>query len=223
MRRSSGWRKPAASGSREGGRPLGAGDRRSPRTMTHRTSARMGAAVPNLLSLARLFSAPVAVWLIVVDEYTAAFWLFLAAGLSDAVDGTLARLLGARTVLGSYLDPIADKALVMGVFFALGYTGNLPVWIVMLVVSRDIFILGGAVLLQTLKPTAGAIRPAMISKLNTALQIALAVGTLGLAAFAIEAGWVQRILIWAVAATTVLSGMTYLISAGRRLGSEDLS
>ncbi|HET8726186.1 MAG TPA: CDP-alcohol phosphatidyltransferase family protein [Alphaproteobacteria bacterium] len=187
--------------------------------MTSRDLVR-GATIPNLITLARLFSAPVAVWLVIVDEYMAAFWLFLAAGLSDAIDGLLARLLQARSLLGAYLDPIADKTLLMGVFFALGYNGKLSDWIVMLVVSRDIFILGGAILVQTLKPGSGALSPSLLSKLNTVLQIGLAGLALGFAAFAITATWVVDVLAWVVAATTILSGLGYLREAGRRFGAE---
>lgn len=189
--------------------------------MTSRDLVR-GATVPNLISLARLFSAPVVVWLVIIDENVAAFWLFVIAGLSDAADGILARLLRARSVLGSYLDPIADKALLMSLFFALGYKGALAHWIVVLVVSRDIFIVGGALLVQTLKPGSRAISPSPASKLNTVLQIGLAGVALGLPAFAIDAAWLLTALTWSVAATTVVSGIGYLIEAGRRLGTERL-
>lgn len=209
MRRSSGSR--AASG--DAGAVCGTAAM-IPRGLVHR------AALPNLITLARLFSAPVAVWLVLVDEYAAALWLFVAAGISDAVDGILARLLDARSVLGSYLDPIADKALLTGMFFALGYKGVLPVWLVVLAVSRDLFILGGAVLLQTVKPGMAAIPPSRIGKLNTVLQIALATVALAAVAFGTGTGTITFVLTWAVAATVVGSGFGYLAEAGRRLGGD---
>jgi cardiolipin synthase len=176
-----------------------------------------GKNLPNLISVARLVMAPVAVWLIIIGEFRGALWLFLLAGASDALDGILARWLRARSLLGSYLDPIADKALLMGVFFALGFQGVLPLWLVVLVVSRDIFILGGHVLLHTLLPGEPMIRPSLISKLNTGLQIFLAGGALAEQATTLLPVWFLSLLVWGTALTTIASGVGYLTATGRRL------
>ena len=100
--------------------------------------------LPNAITLARLLAVPAAVWLVVQGWYEAALWVFLIAGLSDAVDGWLARRLGQVSRLGSLLDPVADKALLVSVFVALGVRDLLPAWLVILVVFRDALIVSGA-------------------------------------------------------------------------------
>ncbi len=145
--------------------------------------------VPNIITITRLFLVPVIIWLIVADKPFTAFVVFLVAGLTDALDGFLARRFGWQTELGAYLDAIADKALLMSVYAALGFYGFLPAWLVILVVSRDILIIG-AVILGWLLDRAMALHPQRLSKVNTALQIGLAVLVLaerGLAA------WLGRI------------------------------
>ena len=100
--------------------------------------------IPNALTLARIILVPLIVWLIISHEMATAFVLFLLAGLSDAVDGYLAKRFGWQTELGTYLDPIADKALLVSIYVTLGFTNHLPVWLVIAVVSRDILIVGAS-------------------------------------------------------------------------------
>ena len=173
--------------------------------------------LPNLISLGRLLSTPVNVWLMLIGEWRFAFALFVLAGLSDAVDGFIAKRYGMTTRLGSYLDPLADKAMLMSVYVALGVRGELPSWLVILVVSRDVLIVGGALLLLALSQSL-TIEPLWISKLNTVMQIALAAVALGGLAFA-DALWRQAVgpLAVLVGATTVASGASYLIEWGRRV------
>lgn len=177
--------------------------------------------LPNLISVARILMAPVTVWLLLSGEFAAAFVLFVIAGISDAVDGALARLLEARSALGSYLDPLADKVLLVGVFVALGYQDVLPLWLVVLFVSRDLFIIGGAVFVNLFHPAPELIEPTAISKVNTAAQIVLAGLVLAVAGFpeplAPLAGPLVPPLIWFGAATALLSGAIYLFRAGRTL------
>src|SRR5438094_3807871 len=104
--------------------------------------------LPNLITLARLLSVPVTVWLIVDERYGAAFWLFVAAGVSDALDGFIAKRFDRRTRLGALLDPVADKAMLVSVYVALGMAHQLWAWLVILVVFRDIMIVGGFLLIQ---------------------------------------------------------------------------
>ncbi len=85
--------------------------------------------LPNLISIARLMAVPVMIYLIINEYYLGAFWLFVAAGVSDAIDGYLAKALGQATVLGSYLDPLADKALLVSVYVSLGHVNLLPSWL----------------------------------------------------------------------------------------------
>ena len=122
--------------------------------------------IPNLITLARILLVPVVVWAIATGQMYFAFLLFLAAGISDAVDGFLAKRFGMKTELGAYLDPLADKVLIVSIYVALGITGVIPLWIVILVVSRD-FMIVGAIILSWLIDRPVAIRPHMISKVNT--------------------------------------------------------
>jgi cardiolipin synthase len=166
--------------------------------------------IPNFISLARLLSVPILVWAIVDSQMVLAFWLFVGAGISDAVDGFLARYLEAKSVLGAYLDPLADKALLMGIFITFGIEGYLPSWIVILVVFRDILIIGGAMLYHTLTQSL-QMAPLFISKVNTATQIVLAGFVLALLALDVDYDLALMILIWLAALTTVLSGAVYVV------------
>ena len=104
------------------------------------------ATLPNAISFARLCAVPVAIYLVIEEAWVAAFLLFAAAGISDAIDGWLARRQGG-TALGAALDPLADKALMVGMYITLAALRQLPVWLAILVVFRDIMIVGGLILL----------------------------------------------------------------------------
>ena len=173
------------------------------------------AALPNLISLARLMAAPLGVWLLIVEAYQAAFLLFLAAGLSDALDGYLAKRFDLRTEFGAYLDAIADKVLLVSLFVTLGWHDHLPQWIVILVIFRDLLIVGGCVIISL----AGGdlkIRPTLSGKATTAAQILLAVAVLAGLGLSIDDTAVIEGLVWLVAAATAWSGTTY-IAIGLRL------
>ncbi len=175
---------------------------------------------PNLITLARLMSVPVAVWLVLGNEFTAAFWLFVAAGVSDGIDGFIAKHFDQRTALGALLDPIADKALLVSMFVTLGIAGRLPNWLVILVVFRDILIVGGFVLaIVVTQPLRW--EPLAISKLNTALQIALIAVLLGRLGLDVEDFGLTRVLIYTVGTTTVLSGAAYLVRWVRALAGDE--
>ncbi|MBI1208149.1 MAG: CDP-alcohol phosphatidyltransferase family protein [Azospirillum sp.] len=171
--------------------------------------------LPNIITFGRLILVPMTVYAILVGEFDWAVAFFIIAGVSDAVDGILARLLNAQTALGGHLDPLADKALLVSVYLSLAQTGNLPLWLVILVVSRDIMIIGGILLLYTLR-LGPKMQPLTISKINTVAQIALAALVLALLSAAQPAplvlGW--SLIAWlqgAVAATTLLSGAAYVL------------
>lgn len=176
---------------------------------------------PNLLSFARLCSVPLVVWLVLDGQMTLAFWLFVAAGLTDAIDGFIAKHFNAKTELGSYLDPLADKALLVGIYLTLGWLGHIPRWLVIMVAFRDLIIVGGALLEQTITQSFKS-NPMMVSKLNTALQIALAALVLGSLGLSFDDHGVIRLLVLAVATTTVLSGLAYLVRWTRRVGHQPL-
>ena len=174
--------------------------------------------LPNFITILRLLAVPVIVWLLLSGFGEAAFWLFVAAGASDALDGLIAKRYGLVTDTGRYLDPIADKTLLVAVYVTLGYLAQLPSWLVILVVSRDILIVGGALLANTLE-IGMQIRPLMVSKINTGTQIVLAALVLGQPAFAfleaLTAPVVVPVLTYAVGVTTVASGLSYLVRWGR--------
>ena len=110
--------------------------------------------IPNLITLARIILVPVVVWAIASGQLRLAFLLFLAAAISDGVDGFLAKRFGMKTELGAYLDPLADKVLIVSIYVTLGITGVIPLWIVILVVSRD-FMIVGAIILSWVVGSAG--------------------------------------------------------------------
>jgi len=176
--------------------------------------------LPNIISLGRLLSVPAIVWLVLIGEMRGAFAVFVAAGLSDAVDGFVAKRFDARTEIGRYLDPLADKTLLVAVYITLGTQGYLPAWLVILVASRDFLIVGGALLSFTLS-VGIRVKPLLISKANTAAQIALAALVLGELALGGTADGYSRWLIYLVGATTGLSGASYLVQWGRTLSQRE--
>lgn len=177
--------------------------------------------VPNIITITRLFLVPVIVWLIVADKPFTGFVVFLIAGLTDALDGFLARRFGWQTELGAYLDAIADKALLMSVYASLGFYGHLPAWLVILVVSRDMLIIG-AVILGWLLDRPMPLHPHLLSKVNTALQIGLAVLVLAERGLALGWGDYIFILVWVTGATTALSAMLYLVNWLRHMARYDI-
>jgi cardiolipin synthase len=160
--------------------------------------------IPNLITLVRILLVPVVVWAITSGEMRFAFVLFLAAGISDAVDGFLAKRFGMATELGAYLDPLADKTMIVSIYVSLGIAGALPRWLVFLVVSRDIMIVG-AVMLAWLVDKPISLKPLLVSKLNTVAQIVLALLVLAMLALEIDAGEAVPLLMGVVAALTLLS------------------
>jgi cardiolipin synthase len=160
--------------------------------------------LPNLITIARILMVPVVVWAIASREMQIAFLLFLAAGASDAVDGFLAKRLGMASELGAHLDPLADKALIVSIYVSLGITEAIPRWLVILVVSRDILIIGGVMLAWFLdRPMT--VKPLLVSKLNTAAQIVFASLVLAALAFGFDPEPAQSVIMWTVATLTLLS------------------
>jgi cardiolipin synthase len=149
------------------------------------------------------------VWAIAAGEMRIAFLLFLLAGLSDLVDGYLAKRFNMATELGAYLDPLADKALIVSVYVTLGIAGAIPQWLVILVVSRDIMIVT-AVILSWLVNRPVTLKPLTVSKLNTVAQILLALVVLASLAFAFDAWWAIQGLTALVAILTLASVVFYI-------------
>jgi cardiolipin synthase (CMP-forming) len=166
--------------------------------------------IPNLITLARILLVPVVVWAISSGAMGWAFAVFLAAGVSDGIDGFIAKRFGMTTVLGAYLDPLADKALLVSIYVTLGINNELPRWLVILVVSRDIMILGG-LLLSWVLGNPMKVKPLIVSKLNTAAQIVLAAVVLGSLGLGIDVPTVTLALVILVAVTAGLSVAAYVV------------
>ena len=165
--------------------------------------------LPNIISIGRLFLVPVMVSMIASNRWTGAFLVFLIAGISDAVDGWLAKTFDLRTELGAILDPLADKALLVSVYIALAIVGEIPATLAILVVSRDVMIVG-AVMISWLLAMPVEIRPLLVSKANTAAQISFAALVLGAKGFGFALDpWID-VAVYAVAALTLVSAGAYL-------------
>jgi cardiolipin synthase (CMP-forming) len=154
-------------------------------------------------------SVPVIFWLLLNNHPRIAFFVFLAAGVSDAVDGFLAKRFRWTTELGAYLDPLADKILIVSIYIALAVSAQVPLWLVIAVVSRDILILL-AVLLSWLVDRPFAIKPLIVSKVNTAAQLILATTILGDNAFGLGLDLTREVLVWITGISTALSLAAYL-------------
>jgi cardiolipin synthase (CMP-forming) len=174
--------------------------------------------IPNLVTLIRILLVPVVIWAITAGEYRIAVILFLAAGISDAVDGFLAKRFGMTTELGAYLDPLADKAMLVSIYVALGITEAIPRWLVILVVSRDIMIVS-AVILSWVVDKPVPLKPLMVSKLNTVAQIALACVVLASLGFGFQAEAIVLVLTGLVTVLTLLSVAFYLAEWVRHMNA----
>ena len=161
--------------------------------------------IPNLISILRLLLVPIVIWALLDGQVGWALGLFVLAGVSDGIDGFIARHFNQRSKLGAYLDPMADKLLLVSVFVVLGYMGELPLWLVIAAVSRDALIVS-AVMLSTVMGHPVEMKPLYVSKANTATQILLAALVLADLAFGLGLGALRE-------AGTLLSGLLTVASA----------
>lgn len=175
--------------------------------------------LPNLITVGRIILVPVVIWAITSGNMLLAFWLFVAAGISDAIDGFLAKRLNAQSEFGAYLDPLADKALLMSIYVTLSIEGLLPRWIVLAVVSRDIMIMG-AVVLSWIMNKPVKIQPLIVSKLNTTAQIGLAALMLGSTGLKFDPGPVKELALILAGGLTVISAAAYLVEWMRHMTSD---
>lgn len=174
--------------------------------------------IPNLISLLRIILVPAIVIFLIQEKYANALIAFSIAGITDALDGALARLLKKQTELGAFLDPLADKILLSTSFIALSIFGLIPSWLTVIVISRDLIILIGIVTLTMMSITY-EIKPVFISKVTTALQIgtvftALFVKILPLDTIPFD---FIKVLFWSTAFFTVVSGLVYIFKGIRFL------
>jgi cardiolipin synthase (CMP-forming) len=175
---------------------------------------------PNLITIGRILLVPLTIWLLISQEFPLAFAVFIVAGVSDGVDGYLARVTNSKTELGAYLDPIADKALLVSVYGALGIIKILPAWLVLMVITRDILIVGG-VMLAWLMEKPLVMKPLWISKVNTAGQIIFAGLVLGVLSTDYNPKPLLTVGIFLVAALTILSGAFYIRDWVLHMGREE--
>jgi cardiolipin synthase len=167
--------------------------------------------VANMITILRLLLVPVVIYALLTGRVGLAFAGFVIAGLSDGIDGFIARNFNQRSELGAYLDPMADKLLLVSVFVMLGVMGELPVWLVIAVVSRDALIVC-AVMLSTVMGNPVAMKPLMVSKANTAAQIILAGFVLAELAFQLDFQQVRQVLIILTGLLTIASAAAYLVA-----------
>ncbi len=191
---------------------------RSPRAVTSPRPSlgrRLIRLTPNALTALRLGLVPVAIEAVLSGAYTTAFVVFLIAGLTDALDGTIARLADARTRLGAFLDPVADKALLLGVGCALAVMDRVELWLVIPMVVRDAMIVG-FVAVDQLRHQPRPVAPIFISKINTTAQIIAIASVIGVEAGYLWASFpVVTVQVLALA-TTLASGGAYAITALKR-------
>ncbi|MEP3436422.1 MAG: CDP-alcohol phosphatidyltransferase family protein [Hoeflea sp.] len=175
--------------------------------------------LPNYITVARFIMVPLIVLSMIDGEMLVALTLFILAGVSDAADGMIARHFNQKSELGAWLDPVADKFLLVSVFVMLGWLEALPAWLVVVAVTRDGMIIS-AVLLSSLLENPVEMRPLMISKANTMLQIVLLIIVLADLAGIVRLDAVIGWMIYGVAGLTVASTGAYLVSWLRHMTSE---
>ena len=170
--------------------------------------------IPNLLSLIRILLIIPLMYFILITEYKLALIVFLISAVTDLLDGWLARYLNCESAMGAILDPLADKILLISVFFSFCYLGFIPILLALIVISRDLLILLGALLIWLINNQVVIFKPSLISKINTALQIIL------ITCVIIEVSDVYdfpdlliTILMYLVFCTAIVSGIGYLKSA----------
>lgn len=184
-----------------------------PRRMIH---------LPNLITLSRILVIPLFVGLMIYGQTGMAFLVFLLAGISDALDGFIARTWGLKTPLGTYLDPVADKLLLTSSFLTLCILGYIPVWATVIVVSRDLILVAGVLVLDIMQrgsqPLQSGFRPtpSLLGKITTASQLFwLSLALFSLTVFEVD-GFLAALL-WVMVVLTVVSGLHYVYREIRQL------
>jgi len=174
--------------------------------------------LPNIITLGRILLVPVIVWAIASNQMAIAFVIFVVAGVSDAIDGFLAKRFNMTTEIGALLDPVADKALLVSIYVTLGISGDIPRWLVILVVSRD-FMIVGAVIISWILENPVPMKPLMVSKLNTVAQVAFAALILASLGFGFRTATYEIVLMCCVTVLTLLSVSFYLVEWARHMNA----
>ena len=173
--------------------------------------------IPNIITIVRFLLVPAVVFSLLTDHVEWGLVFFVVAGVSDGIDGFIARQFDQRSELGAYLDPMADKILLVSVFVVLGYLEELPLWLVIGAVSRDGLIVA-AVVLSNIMGHPMAMKPLFVSKANTAAQIILAIVVLAELAFATGFGPARGLLVYLSGVLTAASAAAYLVQWLRHMG-----
>ncbi len=168
--------------------------------------------IPNILTLLRLIAIPIFLILLVDFRYPEALGLFVAAGITDALDGAIARLTHTKTTLGAYLDPAADKLLLVSAFVALAFMREVPRWLAVVVLSRDVIQVLGYFLLFTMTQHAMEVRPSVAGKVSTFLQItAVTLVLVSLVYPGAVPPAVERVLFPVTGVVTAGAGLQYMV------------
>ncbi len=183
-----------------------------------RVAGKRRVSIPNVITLGRILLVPIVIWAIASNQMEVAFGVFVIAGVSDGVDGFLAKHFNMASELGAMLDPLADKALLVSIYVALGIWGAIPRWIVILVVSRDVMIVS-AVIVSWLFGKPMPMKPLMVSKINTVAQVALAALILASLAFGFDPRPYDLILMGVVTVFSLASVSFYLVEWARHMST----
>jgi cardiolipin synthase len=164
--------------------------------------------VPNTLTILRILSIPVFVILLLYDHLFIALLVFIGAGITDGLDGLIARVFNQRTTIGAYLDPIADKLILLTSFIVLAVLGIIPGWLTVIVIARDVIILLGVLILQ-LTSHKIEIKPIFMGKASTVMQLVTVAWAL-VTPFSMVMKSIFPAIIWVTAGLTALSGLFYI-------------
>ena len=171
--------------------------------------------LPNVLTTLRLLLAIPMCLLVLLQDFEAVLWIALAAGLSDGLDGWLARKLGATTRYGAIVDPLADKVMLSGIYPSLAIIGLLPWWLALLVLGRDVVIVLGALAYHAVRGRYD-MEPSAWGKASTFLQILLALAILVQQVWPATPVIILSVLFWLVVVSAIISGGHYVVTWGRR-------
>lgn len=175
--------------------------------------------LPNAITLLRIAIVPATVWFILNFKLAFAFWLFVGAAATDAADGALARLMRTQSAIGSYLDALADKVLLVSIYISLGTLGLVWGWLVGMVVGRDLLLMAFATVMRVFGGQRRVV-PLLVSKVNTFAQILLAAVVLGHHGIGLFPAAVVGPLSWVVAATTTVSAGAYVYCWRQRAAAQ---
>ncbi len=174
--------------------------------------------LPNYITLARVVLIPFFIGFMIYGHYGVAIAVFIAACITDALDGMIARLTGQKTELGAILDPMADKLLIVAAFVTLVLLRMLPVWLVIVVVSRDIILILGSLVIYLTGRELKA-RPSIIGKATTVLQLGVVLLSLFLKYLGTKMT-LMPVLVWTAAIFTIASGIQYIYRGTKIVGHE---